>query len=459
MLMQASPPARTVQLFDRLREHEFSRLDTQGHVYLDYTGSALYPASLVALHGSSLQASVLGNPHSVNPASAKSAKLIERARQRVLAFFDADPEEYQVIFTANTSAAIKLVAESFPFNTGSRLLLTADNHNSVNGIREYAARAGAKVRYVPMDNSLGLMNLDKILSRENPVTAASLFAYPAQSNFSGVKHSLDYIDWAQSLGYQVLLDAAAFVPGSPLQLSAVRADYVGVSFYKMFGYPTGIGALLARRQALAMLRRPWFAGGTVDFASTQHNIHQLAPREAAFEDGTANFIAAQSVINGLDFLQRIGMPQIRQRLGRLAGELIGAMTQLRHGNGAPLVRCYGDPQLDYGSSRAFNLLNSNGKITSYEAVEQAAEQSNISIRGGCFCNPGCAEAAFGFAAETTRHCMQTLDGHRFSPARFALCLGQSEVGALRVSLGIANNHRDIQRFIAFLTSFIEVSKQ
>ncbi len=67
----------------------------------------------------------------------------------------------------------------------------------------------------------------------------------------------------------MLLDAAAFVPTNRLDLSVVKPDFVTVSFYKMFGYPTGVGCLLVRNSALPGLRRPWFAGGTVNFATVQ----------------------------------------------------------------------------------------------------------------------------------------------------------------------------------------------
>ena len=95
----------------------------------------------------------------------------------------------------------------------------------------------------------------------------NLFAYPAQSNFSGVQHALEWIPQAQEAGWDVLLDAAAFVPTNRLDLSSWHPDYVALSFYKIFGYPTGIGVLLVRRPALAKLRRPWYAGGTLTFSS------------------------------------------------------------------------------------------------------------------------------------------------------------------------------------------------
>src|SRR4029453_17195741 len=108
---------------------------------------------------------------------------------------------------------------------------------------------------------------------------ASLFAFPAQSNFSGVKHPLALIDQAHAAGWDVLLDAAAFVPTNRLDLSAVHPDFVAISFYKMFGYPTGVGCLIVRRLALQKLQRPWYAGGTVNFATVQGRVHVLAPGE------------------------------------------------------------------------------------------------------------------------------------------------------------------------------------
>ena len=105
---------------------------------------------------------------------------------------------------------------------------------------------------------------------------ANLFAYPAQSNFSGVQHPLDWIEIAHARGWDVLLDAASFTPTNRLDLGRWQPDFVVQSFYKMFGYPTGVGCLLARRAALAKLRRPWFAGGTITVASVQGD--KLLPR-------------------------------------------------------------------------------------------------------------------------------------------------------------------------------------
>src|SRR6185437_8106238 len=89
-------------------------------------------------HQELLRRGVFGNPHSTSPASRAATELADRARRAVLTFLNASPDEYVVIFTANASAALKLVGEAYPFEPGSRYLLTYDNHNSVNGIREFA---------------------------------------------------------------------------------------------------------------------------------------------------------------------------------------------------------------------------------------------------------------------------------------------------------------------------------
>ncbi len=112
-----------------------------------------------------------------------------------------------------------------------------------------------------------------------------MFAYPAQSNFSGEKHPLELVKQAQGRGWRVLLEAAAFTPTNRLDLSTVKPGFVSLSFYKGFGYPTGVDVLLMHRSSAALLKRPWFAGGTVRFASMQAQAHVLVRGEGALRTG------------------------------------------------------------------------------------------------------------------------------------------------------------------------------
>ncbi len=336
------PEYLTTGRLDELRATEYRRLDEHGGVYLDYTGGSLYAESQLQRHLDLLRGGVFGNPHSANPASAAMTGHLERTRGAVLRYFQAS-DDYHLVFTQNASAALKLVGESFPFAPGGRFLATFDNHNSANGIREFARAKGAAIAYAPLTAPglrLDLAQLDKLLDEADPALA-NLFVFPAQSNFSGVKHPLDVVAKAQSKGWRVLLDAAAFVPTSHLDLTAVKPDFVGISFYKMFGYPTGVGALLIRRAAFPLLKRPWFAGGTVNFASVQGQAHVLSPTEAAFEDGTLNYLSIPAVAIGLDYLQSIGIETIGRRVHCLTGWLLEELLSLRHENGRAMVRIYG----------------------------------------------------------------------------------------------------------------------
>ncbi|HEY3288552.1 MAG TPA: aminotransferase class V-fold PLP-dependent enzyme, partial [Anaerolineae bacterium] len=180
---------------------------------------------------------VFGNPHSTNPTSLATTSLVDNARAKVVSYFNASPDEYVSIFTQNASGALKLVGESYPFGPGDQYCLTFDNHNSVNGIREFARARGASVTYAPVippDMYIDEARLDALLVQVS-TNQHALFAYPAQSNFSGVRHSLEWIARAKVRGWDVLLDAAAFVPTNRLDLSVWHPDFVALSFYKMFG--------------------------------------------------------------------------------------------------------------------------------------------------------------------------------------------------------------------------------
>ena len=439
--------------FAELRRRDFSRLDELGHVYLDYTGAGLYAESQVRAHSDYLCRSVLGNPHSRNPTSQAATQKVEEARAKVLAFFNADPEQWDVVFTLNASGALKLVAEAYPWEPGVQLLLTADNHNSVNGIREYAAARGTDVRYVPLDGDLRVADLDAHLDCAD-CKKPNLFAFPAQSNFSGVKHPLEWIEIARARGYHVLLDAAAFVPTNRLDLGRWTPDFVCLSFYKMFGFPTGVGALLARKNGLGELHRPWFSGGTVRFVSAQNRVFLPHVTGRAFEDGTPNYLGIAAAGAGLDFVGKIGVEAIQAHVMRHTGILLDHLKALRHSNGEPMVRVYGPDTLEgRGGTIAFNLLDPEGGLVDFRAVEQRANEAGISLRTGFFCNPGAAEFAFDYHDEDAFRCIQTLTAETFTLQQFSDCMGDQAVGAVRASLGIASNEADVERLIEVLATF------
>ncbi len=451
------PEYGTTLELDELRQREYSRLDAAGEIYLDYTGGSLYGASQVRTHQRFLLETVLGNPHSTNPTSRAATERVEACRRQVLEFFNGTPEEYAVIFTANASQALKLVGESYPFEPGDRFLLTFDNHNSVNGIREFDRAHGAETAYVPVvppEMVVDEATLDEYLATSRP-GGHNLFAYPAQSNFSGVQHPLEWIARAQSAGWDVLLDAAAYVGTTRLDLGRWKPDYVAVSFYKMFGYPTGVGVLIARWPALAKLHRPWFAGGTITVASVQADSHVLAAGAAAFEDGTLDYANIPAVATGLSFLAEAGLDRIHRRVGCLTSWLIEQLLALRHAGGRPLVMLYGPRRPGRrGGTVTFNFCDPAGQLLDHELIEEQAGRRRISLRTGCFCNPGAGEMALGLSREELVTCFgQRPDGMTYE--EFRTCIDDKGTGAVRVSLGIASNFADVEHFLRFAASFLD----
>ncbi len=438
---------------DALRASEYGRLDATGQIYLDYTGGGLHAASQIQAHAGLLNEHVFSNPHSANLTSAATTDLVERTRQYVLEYFNARDEDYVAIFTPNATGALKQVGESYPFAAGSRFLLTADNHNSVNGIREFARERGAAVEYAPLtwpELRIDVAALDPLLEAADRSTP-NLFAFPAQSNFSGVKHPLELVERAHRRGWDVLLDAAAFVPTNRLDLSAVRPEFVSISFYKMFGYPTGVGCLLVKASALPKLRRPWFAGGTIKFATVHGRAHVLAEREAGFEDGTLNYLSIPAVKIGLQHLASVGVDAVQQRVDCLTGWLLDRLLALEHPNGRHMVRIYGPGDLTMrGGTITLNMYDPDGHLLDYRRVEELASQHRISLRTGCFCNPGAGEWAEGLTDDDLRAGLAVKDVNLSRVLDVLQHRGGKSIGGLRVSLGLVSNFADVYRFMGFL---------
>jgi molybdenum cofactor sulfurtransferase len=223
----------------------------------------------------------------------------------------------------------------------------------------------------------------------------------------------------------------------------------------MFGYPTGVGALLVRKSSFAKLKRPWFAGGTVNFASVQGQAHVLSPNEAAFEDGTLNYLSIPAVEIGLRHVQGIGIDVIAERVRCLTGWLLDELLALRHSNGRAMVRIYGPSNTqERGGTVTLNLYDPQGHLLEYRRVEELAGAEGISLRTGCFCNPGAGEIAEGLTEED----MQA--GFTMGPDINLLAFlrimqerGHKSAGSIRASTGLVTNFADVWHFLRFIAGF------
>ncbi|EFJ44557.1 hypothetical protein VOLCADRAFT_64703 [Volvox carteri f. nagariensis] len=373
--------------------------------YLDYTGSSVYCQTQLENVFSELRQCMFGNPHSANPSSSFTSDRVEEVRDMVLKYFNASPADYQVVFTKSATDALKIVGETFPWSEGSMFRYLRENHNSVLGIREYALQGGGTFqavnesfvdRWAMRGDSAGDHSP---ANTRFPAPTYSLFAFPAEDNFAGVlKYPLSWVRGVQSRStdshrWLVMVDAAAYVPTQPLDLSQTPIDFVDLSFYKMFGYPTGLGALIIKTNLVPLLRKVFWGGGTVALATSEDNFHVLKCRPSdRLEDGTVAFLDVIAVKHGLNMMAKLGgIAKIQAHVACLTEWLYSRLASLRHSNGAPMLAIFGKhhmPNHRQGGIVNFELLKPDGSIFSYKTVEKEAAGAGFHLRTGAECNPG-----------------------------------------------------------------------
>ncbi|CAB1425118.1 unnamed protein product [Pleuronectes platessa] len=453
-------------------EQEFARI--KGTTYLDHAGATLYPESLLRNYGLDLSRNVYGNPHSHNPSSRLTHDTIERVRYRVLQHFNATPEEYSVIFTSGCTAALKLVAESFPWRpqtareAGSHFCFLNDSHTSVVGIRGLTSGRGVVTLPVSPQDVVDRAK-DEPRGEDDICQTPHLFCYPAQSNFSGRKYPLSHVKGIQARRlypacdhqgrWFVLLDAASHVGCSPLNLQECPADFIPISFYKMFGFPTGLGALLVRNDAAGILTKSYFGGGTAAayLSGEDYYVHS-ANISDRFEDGTVSFLAIVALNHSFEALYKItgGMHNIQQHTFGLARYTYMLLSSLCHGNGQPVAWIYTEGQFECPSTQGailnFNLMDSHGLIIGYSKVDRMASLYNIHVRTGCFCNTGACQSFLGITDQQMRRNLQA--GHVCGDG---IDLVDSQpTGSVRVSFGYMSTFEDCQKFLNFVAEcFVE----
>ncbi len=447
------PKYKSTYILDVLRKTEYARLDKHKHIYLDYTGGAMFALSQIEKHMRFLSDFVLGNPHSSNPSSKLATEFVEETRNYILNYFNAK-DDYYCIFTKNATEAYKIIGESYPFDRDSHLLLSMDNHNSVNGIREYAKTKGATFEYIPLLKPSLFLDEDLLFAKlENyPEKTNKLFAYPAQSNVSGVKHPLEYVTLAKKQGWDVLLDVAAFVPTNQLDLSAINTDFAAVSFYKIFGYPTGIGCLFVKKDKFCKLRKPWFSGGTITLSSANYDGHFLKDAHERFEDGTLNYLDIPAIKVGLEFIKNIGMDKISTRVQCLTQWLLQELSLLCHSNQNKLIHIFGTTDMERrGGTIAMNFFDNGGFNIPFWEIEEKANKHNISLRTGCFCNPGQDETNNNITySDLESYFTGKLHGDYFEMLESV----NKYRGSVRISVGSITNFNDVNSFVQFAKSFL-----
>ncbi|KAH8292924.1 hypothetical protein KR044_008869 [Drosophila immigrans] len=468
-------------------DKEFSRLAGKSSTYLDHAGTTLYAESQVAAAAQQLQRDVICNPHTCR----STGDFVDQVRYKILEFFNTTAEDYHVVFTANATAALRLVAEHFDFQSMGNFHYCRENHTSVLGMRQLVQARGIYMlsqEELLLDNSTTASEISKEGALGN-----SLIVFSGQCNFSGNKLPLTVIEQLHKHGLQqlgkclwqknavneeatqstanqnqhyVLLDAASMAASTPLDLQRHHPDFVCLSFYKLFGYPTGVGALLVSRRGAAVLQKRYFGGGTINYAYPHSMEHQL--RDAfheRFEDGTLPFLSIVELLHGFRTLERLvpghSMERISRHVHGLARYCEQQLRQLQHGNGAPLIRLYNNAgyndRATQGGIVTFNVLTASGDYVGFGEVACVASLHRILLRTGCFCNIGACQRYLQLSDETMDAIYKRAG--RVCGDYYDLFDGQP-TGAVRVSFGYMTRLQDVERLLQMLRdSYVNVNRQ
>lgn len=415
-----------------------------------------------------MTSNLFGNPHSMSLSSQNATQRTDDIRHRILRFFNADPEKFDLVFVANATAAIKLVADSLrdSDNRGFWYGYHVDAHTSVVGVR---GLADLGYQCFESDGEVDTWIQDLVSSRTK---APKLFAYPAQSNMNGRRLPLRWCEQVRTAAMAsdgnvlTLLDAASLVSTAPLDLSFEESapDFTAISFYKIFGFPD-LGALIVRkRSGRHFYRRKYFGGGTVDMvlatgaqwhAKKENSIHER------LEDGTLPFHSIIALDAALDTHERLfgSMANISAHTAFLAKTLYDRLSVMEHWNNTRVCQIY-QSNAEYGCSitqgpiLAFNLRNSKREWIPKTEVEKLATVQNIQLRSGSVCNPGGTATSLGWTGPELRRLYTTGlrcgDDHDILRGR--------PTGILRVSLGAMTNMQDIDSLVNFVEEFYVENK-
>ena len=482
-------------------------------VYLDYAGASLpIKSQLEQICQESME--IMGNPHSKGPAAARTTEKIQQAQHRVLKHLDARPGKfsslqlpetfhqsstltdrqrmdrhpgYEVLFTSGATQAFQTVADRFPWQSSSTgissiFLYVTNSHNSVVGMRQLAMERGAKFHCLDLEELEQLKTIDDwknlestILSKDTQhknVTNQSttpkrkhLLVFPSECNFGGDRpDAKSIIQVARASGWYTMLDIAKHASTDAVSLNNLDPDFAALSFYKLFGAPTGIGALMVRRTAIAVLtegetsRKHYQGGGSVDIMLP--NTDYIVPRSSgltSLQNGTSHFRGITSLVHGFDVLKQLGgMSAIHKHTSCLANELATILRSMKHSNGMPVVRLYGawrgEERLTnkrFGPTVTLNVFRSDGSAVGYNEVAKLAALHNppIQFRTGCFCNPGACQRALDLDNHQAIENYET-NGHVCGD-HIDLANGMP-TGAVRISFGKDSIWEDLDAFVQFL---------
>jgi len=388
-------------------------IDDKPLVYLDSGNTSQKPRRVIDAMSEFLENSYAPINRSSYRLAGEATDAYEAGRRAVAHLINAASAD-EVVFTKNATESMNLIARSWGvanLREGDVVVLThLEHHANIVPWQMLRDERGIEIRWVPLtaDGQLDLTDLDQLLD------GAKVFSFTAMSNVLGTLPPVAQLcAAAHDAGALAVVDACQYVPHNATDVQAWGADLVAFSSHKMCG-PSGIGMLWGRMELLDSM--PPFLGGGNMIDTVTLDGYTTAPVPAKFEAGTPPIVEAVGLRAAVEFLEDLGMDNIRQHEIDLTRYALDTLND-RFGNE---ITIYGpdDTAVRGGVlSFAFRDLHPHD-------VSQVLDERNVCVRAGHHC---------------AKPLMQVLGVQSTTRASFYLYNGTDDVDALADALDSATD--------------------
>ncbi|HYC11420.1 MAG TPA: cysteine desulfurase [Nitrososphaerales archaeon] len=348
------------------------RVNGKRLVYLDNAATSQKPKQVIESLNefySNYNANVHRSAHRLGEEATEAYEL---AREKVARFVGSPTE--QVVFTRGTTESINLVrfawGERFVRRGDTVVTTLMEHHSNIVPWQLLARRKGASLKFVGLERggTLDVGSLERLLKE-----APSLVAVTQCSNVLGTVNDVAKLcAISRKAGAATVVDAAQSVPHMPVDFSQIGCDFLAFSGHKMLG-PTGIGALVARKELLEEMD-PFHGGGEmIREVFPDHSTWNDVPFK--FEAGTANIADAVGLGAAVDYLRSLGMDAVREHEVGLLRYAVESLSRVKG------LRMYGPANPERrGGVLAFNLAD----IHAHD-LSTILDEDGIAIRAGHHC--------------------------------------------------------------------------
>ncbi|MBI4095462.1 MAG: cysteine desulfurase [DPANN group archaeon] len=338
-------------------------------VYLDSAATSQKPKQVIEAEKVFYETINANVARSIHYLSEKATEAYENSRKKVADFINSDSDE--IIFVRNTTEAINLAANGLDFKKDDEIITTLmEHHSNIVPWQIICKKTGAKLKIVDTlpDGQLDLKQFEKFLSSKTKLVAVTHV-----SNVLGTINPVKEITrLAKKFGALVLIDGAQGAPHMKVDVNDIGCDFYAFSGHKLLA-PTGIGVLFGKKEILDKMQPFLYGGHMIKKVTKESSTFMDAPER--FEAGTANFAGAVALGAAIDYLEKIGMENVREHEKELTRYALEKLSKIKD------IEIYGPKNAEIrGGVISFNIKGAHP-----HDVAQILDSEGIAIRSGHAC--------------------------------------------------------------------------